>query len=187
MVKKYLIPSIFVFLVVMNGYAQHNALEESENSHGTNKTEHEEKGYLRVALLIGHSLVALDEGGHHSPIGSWGFDIEYWISHRFGLGFHNDFEFLNYVITRNDGDELDRHYPIVVTADVMYRPFKNLILFGGIGKEIEKNESFLLSRLGIEYEISFAEHWDLCPTIYYDTRKDAFNTYSIMLGVGRIF
>ena len=164
---------------------------DTNDSTGTDDEEiiihHKSSHYLRIAAFLGHTLVALDHEGHRSPIPSWGLDIELWITHKFGIGLHNDVEVLNYVIEINDFESIEREYPVVITLDLLYRPWKNLVLFGGAGMEFEKNEDFVIYRIGIEYEIPFADNWDVCPTIFHDWRKDAFDTSSIMLGVGYSF
>jgi len=167
---------------------QHDTNESTATDEEEKIIHHKSSHYLRVAVFLGHTFVALDDEGHRSPIPSWGFDIEYWFSHKIGIGLHNDVEILNYVIETSDLEEsLSREYPIVVTLDLLYRPWKNLVFFGGVGMEFEQNEDFLIYRIGIEYEIPFADHWDLCPSIFHDSRKDAFDTSTIMLGVGYSF
>lgn len=167
---------------------QHDTQESTVLNEEEKIIHHKTAKYFRIGVFLGHTFVALDDEGHRSPIPSWGLDIEYWFSHKFGVGLHNDVEILNYVIETSDLEEaLKREYPLVVTADVLYRPWKNLVLFAGGGVEFEKNESFIIYRFGIEYEIPFADHWDVCPSLFHDWRKDGFDTSTIMLGVGYSF
>lgn len=194
-IKIKLISHILLFLIVfisLSGLAQAQDTDQKHDDEGEDgRIEvdgHAGANYLRMAIFIGHTFVALDDSGEKSPIPSWGFDIEYWITHKFAVGFHNDVEILNYVIETSDHQEdIEREFPVVFTADVLYRPWKDLVVFGGIGKEFEKNQDYWVYRFGIEYEILFAHYWDICPSIFYDSRKGAFNTTSIMLGVGRLF
>lgn len=144
--------------------------------------------HFRLALLLGHSIVPVDEVGTRTTIPSWGIDIEFWLNHKFGIGLHNDLEMMTFVIERGENEEaLVREYPKVFTLDLLYSPISDLVLIGGIGKEFEINENYFLYRLGIEYEIPISKRWDICPSFAYDSRKDAFNTCTIMLGIGHKF
>lgn len=142
---------------------------------------------FRVALLIGHTSVPSGNGREHLFIPSWGVDLEYWFNRHWGLGFHNDMELHTFVIEENHEEYLEREYPLVVTFDLLARPWKELVLLAGPGYEIEKNEDFKLFRFGIEYEFEIPGHWDISPVVFYDTRFDAFDTWSIALGVGKRF
>ena len=119
----------------------------------------------------------------------WGLDLEYWIQSKWGLGIHSDLEIETFVIIQDDGrlEGLERVSPLVVTLDALYKPWKGLIFQFGPGIEIEKSENFPLLRTGIEYEIEIGDHWDIAPTIFYDSRLDGYHTWSFAFGVGKRF
>ena len=142
---------------------------------------------FRVAVLLGHTLVPARHSPEHVTIPSWGIDLEYWFHHSLGLGFHNDLELQTFIVEKENMELLEREYPLVVTFDVLYKPWKDLVLQIGPGIEFEPSENLTLIRFGLEYEIEFMEHWDLAPSFFYDTRRDAFDTWSIAFGVGRRF
>ncbi len=142
---------------------------------------------FRVAVLIGHTLVPATGGAERAFIPSWGLDLEYWPVRNWGIGLHNDLEIETFLV-EGPGDELvDRRYPVVLTLDVLYRPWKGLVLQAGPGLELEQREDFFLFRFGLEYEFELGHYWDIAPSVYYDTRRDAFDTYSVALGVGKRF
>ena len=162
-----------------------------QHSHTTvSNHDHIDHPSWRVALLIGHTLIPEQHANQNFFIPSWGLDIEYWFSSKVGVGLHNDLEVETFVILRDsgEGDELERITPLVLTLDFLYKPYKGLVLQLGPGYEIEKEENFALFRAGVEYEIEFGNHWDVCPTVFYDSRFDmGYHTWSIALGIGKRF
>ncbi len=82
---------------------------------------------------------------------------------------------------------MERNEPFIITLDGLYRTWKNLILMGGPGVELEEGERFLLFRFGFEYEVPVGASFDLFPSIFYDQRFDGYITLTIGLGVGRRF
>jgi len=114
-------------------------------------------------------------------------DIEYWFNHKWGLGLHNDLELFTFEVIDNDELFIERDYPVLLTFDVLWKPYKGLVLFLGPGIEIEPSENFLVVRAGFEYEVPFSPHWDFSPLLYYDMRDGAYNSMTIGLGVGYSF
>lgn len=153
-------------------------------------THHQDKhGHFRLSLVIGHTLIpSLVNGEKESLlVPSWGLDIEYWMNHKWGIGLHNDIEVETFEVLSAQQEYVERVFPLVFTLDILWRPWKGLVLLAGPGIEFERNEDLELMRFGVEYEIEIFEHWDLAPNFFYDARFDAFDTWSVGLGVGRRF
>lgn len=173
------------FLFSSVGLAQHGpALGE-----GGREETREHLPSFRVAVLIGHTLIPAEHAGENFFIPSWGLDLEYWMNPRWGVGMHSDLELETFVILKEDSrqEEVERVLPLVMTLDVLYKPWKGLVLQLGPGIEFERQENFALLRAGIEYEIELGHHWDLAPTVFYDTRFSEYHTWSLALGVGKRF
>ncbi|HMO38158.1 MAG TPA: hypothetical protein PKC76_04705 [Saprospiraceae bacterium] len=145
--------------------------------------------HFRGAILLGHTFVPTSlPREQHTVIPSWGLDIEYWFSQSWAIGLHNDLELQTFIIERGKDDELlEREFPLVLTLDALYRLPNGLVFQVGPGYEIERNESFLLLRAGIEYEWHLGHHWDIAPAFFYDTRAKANDTWTIALGFGKRF
>ncbi len=176
----------FLFWAISMGLAwgQH---AQSGEEHSNNVHHSENFKHLRVAILIGHTSVPTGVSHEHLFIPSWGLDLEYWVNRQWGLGLHNDIELHTFVVEENHNEYLVRDYPLVTSLDVLYKPIKDFVLFAGPGYEIEKSENFTLVRFGAEYEFELPGGWDLSPAVFYDTRFNAFDTWSLALGVGKRF
>ncbi|MTI21774.1 hypothetical protein E1176_12150 [Fulvivirga sp. RKSG066] len=141
----------------------------------------------RIALYLGHTLIPEVRSEKRFVIPSWGLDLDYWFNPKIGLGLHSDIELETFVIKSEKTEELERNYPLVLTLDALYSPIEGLILQVGPGAEVDRQKSFFLVRMGIEYEIQLTHHWDLSPTIFYDHRIYNFSTWTFSLGVGKRF
>jgi hypothetical protein len=71
--------------------------------------------------------------------------------------------------------------------ELLVKPWKGMVLQVGPGIEFEKEKNYNLIRYGLEYEFELTKHWDIAPTFFYDSRFNAFDTWSIALGVGKRF
>ena len=163
-------------------FGQHTALPHSHDPAREDRVRHH-----RIAILIGHTHIPALQNGRGFLIPSWGLDYEYWFTRSWGVGLHSDLELQTFLIERSESEEIEREYPIVVTLDALYKPWRGLVIQLGPGYEFEKNKNFFLIRAGLEYEIDLPHHWDLSPSVFYDTRIDAYDTWSIALGVGKRF
>lgn len=171
-----IVPAILLlFLVQIHMHAQ------SSHEH---TLHHEDRSSLRAAILIGHTLIPVPHARENILIPSWGFDLEYWFNHTWGIGWHNDLEIESFIIQRPNDELIERENPLVTTLDLLYKPVGGLVILMGPGCEIARGQNFLLFRLGFEYEIELSNHWDLAPSLFFDSREDSFHTWSLGLGVG---
>lgn len=135
---------------------------------------------FRIAPLIGHTLVAVNES-EHRLIPSYGLDIEYWPSGKWGMGLHNDIELESFILIEEGEEDLERERPLVITLDGLYKVWKDLVVVAGPGLEFDPNKTLTLLRFGLEYEFEMTHHWYLSPAFIYDTRFNAFDTWGIGL------
>jgi len=144
---------------------------------------------VRIAGLIGHTLIKDDVSGENFFIPSWGFDLEYWPKHNYGFGLHSDLEIETFILVNenHNNNEVERINPFVISFDLLYKPWKDLVLQFGPGIELEQEENYYLVRMGLEYEFEVAKHWDIAPTLFYDSRFGGYDTWSFALGVGKRF
>lgn len=172
--KNYLL--LFMLLITFCSVAQHEKKEKCK--------------HFRISPVISHTYIptATSVGTETIIIPSIGLDLEYWFSHKYGVGLHNDLELLNYEIEKPSHElEVEREYPIVITLDGLAKVYKDLVVVFGAGIEFEKSKNLFIVRTGLEYEIEFGHHWDLAPTFFYDYRKNEFGTWSMGIGIGKRF
>jgi hypothetical protein len=181
MVKRLLF--LFFILIIFHGTT-------SGQEHSVHEDEHSaEQTGLRVSAAIGHTYLPKDtqEGKRTVILPSFGLDVEYWITHKWGIGMHNDLELQIFEVAENEETIIERDFPVLITIDVLFRPIRHLSLYAGPGVELERSQNFFVTRLGIEYEIPIGNGWDVFPAIFHDVRKDAYDTYSINLGIAKTF
>lgn len=158
----------------------------AQEHHNSTTNKHEEssgKGF-RIAGVISHTYIKSEGADSHLFVPSWGLDIDYWFNHKWGIGLHNDLEVESYVVEENHGEEIERETPLVLTLDVLYHISNGFVINMGPGIEIEKNKSYALARMGLEYEYEFGNDFYMMPTLFYDYRFDGIGTASIGLGIG---
>ncbi|WP_299060413.1 hypothetical protein [uncultured Polaribacter sp.] len=155
----------------------------------TAQEDQEHFKHFRISPIISHTFipVSTNEGDETVIVPSFGLDLEYWITKKWGFGFHNDIELETFEIEREHQLFVEKEYPIVLTFDALYKFKENWIFVAGTGVEFEKNENLFVIRTGLEYEVEFGKHWDVAPTVFYDYRSNNTGTFSIGIGIGKRF
>lgn len=176
-----------VSLVVSLGFVG-IAYASAQHHNTANSEEHEFKNF-RIGAVMYHTYIGTKtlEGKDVLIMPSVGLDVEYWLNEKWGIGSHNDLEHTSFIVKHGDAEILERETPLLLTVDALWKPWKGLVLLAGPGIELEKEENLLVFRGGLEYEIEIGSHWDVAPTIFYDSRVDAYDTFSIGIGIGKRF
>ena len=178
---------VFYFLSLFILFPFFATAQEHEGEH---EEEHEFKHH-RIAIMIGHTHVPKgiegggDTGGLIVP--SWGLNYEYWFNENWAIGLHNDMEITTYAIERVRDTVLERERPFILALVGLYKFDTGFEILTGMGLELEKNENFVVFRLGVEYEIEIGKHWDIAPGFVYDIKEDVYNSFTIGLSVGKKF
>ncbi|MDX5420474.1 MAG: hypothetical protein LPK09_14765 [Hymenobacteraceae bacterium] len=166
--------------------AQHHTDAPVHNSGSSETAGALRASHSRLSLLMYHNYVKVRTavGSHIVVTPSLGLDFEYWFSNHWGLGLHNDL-----IFTHKAQQDLlsERTYPFLTSIDGLCKVYKGLVVVFGPGIEFEETHHLFFLRGGIEYEIHLGSHWDVCPTIFYDNRRNAYNTCSVGLGIGKSF
>lgn len=178
--------TLLSFLMALPSFAQHQeAPAQTISQHaGTHAFKH-----WRVGAMMYHTYIGThtSEGTGMLIVPSLGLDLEYWFNDTWGIGSHNDIELISFEVERGRENFLRRETPLLFTLDALWKPWKGLVLLAGPGIEVEPNENLFVFRAGLEYEIEFGSHWDIAPTIFYDNRAKAYDTFSMGIGIGRRF
>lgn len=181
---QFLFITVFMLMGISHLHAQEVLVEEEIEIE-----EEEEIKHFRIGLVLAHTYIpkGTSEGKQVTSIPAYGLDLEYWVNEKWGLGFHNEVELEMYEVETGEMTFIEREYPLVVTLDALYKPYKELIFVIGYGVEFEKSENLNLIRFGAEYEFDLGNNWDMSPNFTYDYRFDNYGTYSIGIGVGKKF
>ena len=142
----------------------------------------------KVAVMIAHTHVPGAGTGTQSSgliVPSWGLDYEYWIDPHWAIGLHNDMEIATYVVEGHEGKEIERERPVIVSLVGLFKPTHQLILLAGFGRELEKHDSYWVTRFGVEYEFEINHSWELSPSLIYDIKESVYDSWSIGLAVGK--
>lgn len=141
-----------------------------------------------VTFTIGHALIptASRSGSGEEAVltPTLGIAYEYLINEKIGLGLKSDLEISTYVLTKDDGTEIDREFPFSTTLIIRYNPIQGLGFYFGPGIEFETNENFWLINMGVSYEMTFYEYFDVSPELGYELKNGEAGvlTYGISLG-----
>ncbi|SNR33543.1 hypothetical protein SAMN06265371_101407 [Lutibacter agarilyticus] len=179
MFKIYLLSFLFLFTGNIFGQSQENL---SHSEHGLKN--------FRVAINLGHVFIpsALISDKKFAVLPVLGLDVQYWFSHKWGVGLKNDIEIANYFVERDDETILERENPVIVSLPVYFSPWDNGVTFLlGPGIELDDHENLSVFRIGVGYEIEVAHHWDFAPEIVYDLKNGHINAFTIAIGVGKRF
>ncbi|MFY0628192.1 MAG: hypothetical protein JXR07_17975 [Reichenbachiella sp.] len=173
---------LFLSALPFISFSQHEGHEEGHNISEEDFKHHS----ISIALSHTHVPKAIDNQSLIVP--SWGLNYNYHFSPKWAIGIHSDLEIATYIIEGHDeGQELERENPIIVSVVGIYNPWKELLINVGFGKEFEPHESFWVYRFGLEYEIEFGHHWGLAPSLMYDIKESLFDSWTVGLVVGKRF
>jgi len=180
--------NICLFITLTNWNVIYAQEEEVSGIEEGIEEEIEESSW-RIGFAVLHTYISTEttEGRENLILPSLGLDIEYWFNEKWGIGMHNDIEIETFEVEKEQGEFIERNFPLVLTVDALWKAWEELVIVVGGGVELEGSESFALLRTGLEYEIEFHEKWDLSPVVTYDFRLDAFDTWSMGIGIGRRF
>ena len=157
--------------------------------------EHETEDHPRhmISLEIGHSH--LSEGVRNGEkewiiVPSWAINYSYLLSEKWIVGLHTDIIIENFEVESNRSDEagtIKRTRPVSMVGAVAYKPLPRLAVITGAGFEYAPEETFALFRLGLEPSIELSHKWEIIFSVVYDIKVDAYNNWSMGMGVARLF
>ena len=176
---------LIVCLILFMGVSSKAQESHEHSDHHTPKNE--------VSLLLSHAHVSqgLVEGKTKwLALPSWQLNYNRILSHHWMLGVHMDIIIEDFVVSSENHEEeggLERSYPLAIALCGTYKPNHHLGFLLGFGGELEESESFYLLRAGVEGSLPIKNHFELVANILYDFKIDAYNTWSLGVGVAKQF
>lgn len=114
---------------------------------------------------------------------AFGLNYDYQFNKKWGAGIHTGIILQDYKIETHGGhEEIERENPIAIAAIMYFKPHHRWKILGGYGIEVEKNESFQLIRIGVEYGVQLPKKWELGFTFENDYKINSY--YTMLLGIG---
>ena len=125
--------------------------------------EQEEFKHHVFSIIIGHTFIPKGFNDNTKDasliVPSWGLNYTYRFNEKWAIALHNDMEIATYVIENDEGVDLKRENPIIVSLVGAYKVIKYTHLIAGFGREFETHESFWVFRkdpqvqviLGVSY------------------------------------
>lgn len=148
-----------------------------------------------LGLNIGHehSFSGVNENGkkEFTVLPYWGLDYNFQFAPKFAIGLHTDFVMESFKVEKNlEGGEdevVERSYPIAPAAMFFYKPTEHWSFGLGMGAEFSKEENYTLNRLAVEYGVEIRHGWEVFGVLQYDFRWNAYDTWTIGLGISKSF
>lgn len=142
-----------------------------------------------ISLVLGHAHISkgTDENGGKKWLVSpaWGLDYNFHINEKWALGLHNDIILEDFSIYGKE--EIERNYPFSSCIVGSFKPKEFLTTLIGFGGEFAGEGNYFLCRAGIEFGFGFGKNWECNPSLTYDIKINAYDTWLIGLGVTKLF
>lgn len=159
--------------------------QEEEHKEESNERKHS------ISALLSHTYVsdAILEGRKSwRALPSIVFDYNYSISHNWKIGWHNDLIVENFVVERlGEKSEIERKKPLASTIVAGFKPGKHFTYEFGFGGEFEREESFFLTRVGVEYSLEIKENLEFVSNFIYDFKWNGYNSFAFGVGISKSF
>lgn len=114
---------------------------------------------------------------------TWGLNYDFWLSEKWAIGLHTDLVLQQFKIKEKESAQvIERSNPLAVTGVALFKPWEKWTALLGLGREFEKNESFNMLSVGVEYGIELPDSWELNVNLIFDSKIEAYDTW--MFGIG---
>jgi hypothetical protein len=160
------------------------------------ETEESFSPHHQLALVITHAHVfeGRDEEGNREVLSlpAWGIDYTYHLSQKWAIGLHTDIIIEKFKVEKSleggeDKETVERSYPVAPALMGIYKLNENWSFLLGMGGEFAKEENFLLTRAGVEYGYELPKGWEISGNLGYDFKWNAYDTWTIGLGISKSF
>ena len=150
----------------------------------------EHKGTSRLTLGLGHTHISegkIDGKTEWLALPSWALNFDYWISNTIGIGIQNDIILESFIIEHGNQELLERSYPIASVPVIIYKPGNRLMLVAGVGAEFTKEQTLVLTRIGVEYGFHLPNNWEIGAALVWDNKWDYYNSWGLAIAISRLW
>lgn len=173
---------ILVFFISFGVFSQENIETEKD----------EEFHHHSIALFLNHTRIneGFSDGKKNAfSVPSWALNYNYAFNEKWEIGLHNDIIIENFQVESTSGGEIiERKKPITSVIVGIYKITKAFgVEFGG-GMEFDKDKNFGLARIGVEYGIEIPKpKLEVLFVMDYDIIFDAYNSFTVGIGIAKLF
>ncbi|AEV97745.1 hypothetical protein A4D02_16125 [Niastella koreensis] len=156
----------------------------------TQEQKFQPKHSLAINLGHEHSFHGIETDGSSKTIilPYWGFDYNFQFARKFAVGMHLDYINEEFEIEKNlesGFQEVKRTRPLAPAVMGFYKPTERWSFGLGAGIEYSKEASYFLNRVAVEYGVEIRNGWEVFGVFQYDIRWQAYDTWTIGLGIGK--
>ena len=204
---KNLIFSLCIFFSLSPLFSQEheNNPEEANTEIHEQHEEHLHKHAVSFFMSHTHISTGLENGQTKRLIlASLGFNYNYNITEKWAIGLHNDLIIEDFEVEDPNAEghnpeslskfyeeesiaKIERSKPLSSAIMVSYKPIEHLVLMAGGGMEFSKNDNFGLIRLGLEIPFHIPNNWEVLGAVAYDFNIDAYNSFTLGIGIAKLF
>jgi hypothetical protein len=118
---------------------------------------------------------------------SYAFDYNFVFNPKWRIGLHNDVIFEDFIVEKNNGNELERTEPFSAVLVGGYKLSKHFTIEAGMGCEFSKEENLVLTRIGSEYAVELPNEWEFIVNLVYDLKWNTYDSFALGVGVSKSF
>ena len=143
----------------------------------------------RMAIVYGSGFIpgaSLRPNALFASIPKLGLVYERRISKKFGVSLMSDVELISYTVNEREADEFEREGAWSTCVLANLHVGNALVIFGGVGYEMEASKDQALARIGFQYMFFPGSNWDISPIGWADLKEEN-SAYVFGINVGRSF
>ena len=183
---------LFFFMALVLVFSSSAFAQHTGQEHGEEAVFHPHHTF---GLVISHTQVSegVSEGGKRKwlSLPSWGLNYNYKFSPKWAIGLHTDIITESFKVDEHlngsSNEVIERSSPVATALMASFKPGEHFIFLLGGGGEFAHAANYLLIRLGLEYEYHLNKNWELNANITNDLKVNAYNSWSVGMGITKIF
>jgi len=171
------------------GNQEEGIRKEASRDRGEGEEHFVPHSSLGLALNHAHIFNGRDELGKKKALAlpAWAIDYNYQFSPKWAIGLHTDIILENFLVEKRDAQEIERSHPIAPALMGIFKPTEHWSLLAGVGGEFAKEESFFLTRLGVEYGAEIRHGWEVFGSLSYDIKWNGYDSWLLGIGISKAF
>lgn len=160
---------------------------------GAQEEEHKELHRNRLSFVMAYGIIP--EHSSEDPTSDYlfivpaiGMNYDYLFTPKFGLGLHTDVILQKFEVKEFKDDlDVERSFPITANLMASLRPNEHWTFLAGGGVELDKNISYSMFALGIDYGLELNQSWEVGFNFMFEHRIQAYSSFLFGVGFTKVF